>query len=691
MKTLLIFSLLFPLFGLLRAGEIKTLRFEGQNGSNWTGTVWREVIDGSISGDFIPWIDGSDAEIPEGASVRVQNTDGTVTARNLSGFDGDGDPPRITVNGTGVLELTGQVTGAAEVEIDIGHNTPPSPTRRGMLFSGLVQSVPQDFRFTPGNFNRTSVVTVADGSEVTFHGSYSITQTGAAYFYLQGSGKLVLSELARLNNNQTDLINAQPFRVIGDGTGEATVEMQADFNTDWADPNVRSTERDWSFPESPTYPFDPNGYIKPVGGLSTLRVAESIRLISHHTRNLPSIHKYTGSNMYTHHGLLNFDYGPQPPVNIPIWTTKTNPQEYDGGIYFTRDWVLETDTDMTFIGIWHEGVNIGFATRQTQNLTLYKRGLADFILAGTQAYAEGTRFVVEEGAIRFQTNPDIQHWPEAIQKNGWFYDDENGNELILEVEESGGVSFEPAPASTDRYWLETKTFDIHSGDIAGTLQLHLNPGRAEASDPVLAVANTLAFQPGATFAVLFDEGFDPNPDTEYLLLQANTLDLTHWQEVTWIDPTGWEVELRSLDNEIWLVPASEVEFNYETWADALPEGQRDPLDILWDDAITNLARYAHGLGIGETDEPEPGDFPVITASGGTVQLQFRRVPRPDVHYALQYTDDLRGPDPEWTTVENPSWSVVEDENGRESVTIVPPALPPGVSLRIYRIRIALIE
>ena len=648
-----------PAFSVLKADDI--LYWGGSDDNRWTDEGWHDNAD--LNGVPIAWDENwedRNVVIPVGETVTVN---GDIIVQDLKVNQG----AFVRLNSRSrVLEVRGLLSGLGTIVF-----TRQSNDDYGNLF--LSHTEPQTILSTweKNNVNSRIGIRIGQGARITFEGKmdFGPVHGHGTRFWLEEDTHFIVGGDARINNQMDDLIRAKQFEVYGSGP-TSIWEFHEDFNVDFADPNVLVTEDLLPYAKIEDQPPD-GSYVKPVGGLSTWRGAEGLTTITHNTANLPSIHKFTGPadnpQQYTHHGLLNFDIGDPAYVGEPsTWIVRSNPQSYDGGIYFERDWILQTEEDLLFEGVWHEDVNIGFATRETANLTFTKRGAADLILAGTQSYALGTTFVLEEGRILFQTNPDIDSRPGAKGGNAWFTPD-NGNHLHLTVHPGATAAFQPAPTSTVQNWLETESFDIYSATLEGILHLEVNQGRTLATEPILDVADQLTFgSPASSITVTFASGFSPEAETDYLLLAAGSLSLPT-EGINGDFPSGWTAE--AIGNDLWLVPASAIGF--DAWvADNLDGTDKTaPGDDPWGQGISNLERYA--LGYPATSLPTAAERPrVVHASGGEGEIlfQFRRpLDTPDdVTYIVQTSEDLA---PEsWSNVDSSDWTTTED-SGYEIISV----------------------
>ena len=570
----------------------------GGGTANWTGTdSWFD--NPGLSGTGQIWQDGWHAVIAAGDVA----LNASVITEDLQLAEG----ARLRIGGNNqVLTITGQTTGSGTVRFDRTNGGNIS----GLRFANdTAQTVGWDFLL---NQNESRVrLEIAGSATLTLDGT--MQAWGNAFDIVQEPGShVIIGPNARINNNRPDLINARPFAVWpADAT--AIFEMHPDFDVDLADPGVLENTYPFAKPED-----DPGDgfYVKPVGGLSTWRTVSGTT-ITHATPNLASIHKYTGGDKrYTHHGLWNFEgTGSEPD---PVWIVRTNPQSYDGGIYFVRDWTLHTEADFTFEGLWHDGVNIGFSTRSgEQNITFTKTGPADFIIKGTQAYGEGSVMRVEEGGVRFHTDPMVGAVPKA--GNGWF--NNTGDYLNLEVHAGAEVSFLP-PAG--------ETFHLASADVSGSLILHYT------GVPALAVSGDLTL-PGL---LVLETDLELNGESFLIATASGQIDVS---SASFVVPTGWEVVV--VGEEILLQPVSGDA--YANWV-ALHGISGGPADLT--NGMANLLRYA--LGGDATIPPKDlrPDFSTgEVAEGILLELTFHRIDDPLVHYAVWYSNNLVdwGSEPVW--------------------------------------------
>ena len=412
----------------------------------WTDGRNAVIADGSpaVNADVIV----NDLTIESGAAVRIGAGDQTLTVQGTTAGSGNVSFSRTRRDGSSVLRFK---------------NAEPQTVAWGLV----LESDQARARFRHSG----SATLTLNGSLQAWGNEFDIYQDAGSH--------LIIGPDAQINNNRPDLVNARPFRFFpADQT--AILELHENFNADLADTAVTADE----FPFAKTSDDSGDGvYVKPVGGMSTWQTVSGTT-ITHHSRNLASIHKYTGGEKrYTHHGLWDF-VGTDEPA--PVWIVRSNPQSYDGGIYFIRDWTLNTEKDFTFEGLWHEDVNIGFATRSgAEDITFTKKGAADFIIKGTQAYGPGTTMRVAEGRVLFHTDPMIGAEPLAGNP---FWFGGTGNHLRLEVAEGATAVFLP-PAG--------ETFHLAAAEIAGGMTVQYNGSTALAVSGEMNISGTLVVETAA--------------------------------------------------------------------------------------------------------------------------------------------------------------------------------------------------
>lgn len=93
------------------------------------------------------------------------------------------------------------------------------------------------------------------------------------------------------------------------------------------------------------------------------------------------------------------------------WIVKSNNQYFPGGFWANENMTLETQKDLIITGVidtfkYNENyVNYGGMMFFNTNRTITKIGSAKLKLACDQAYSAGSKYIVNEGAVEFATNP----------------------------------------------------------------------------------------------------------------------------------------------------------------------------------------------------------------------------------------------------------------------------------------------
>lgn len=141
-------------------------------------------------------------------------------------------------------------------------------------------------------------------------------------------------------------------------------------------------------------------------GCGSLRF-NKCNIVTHSTQSLPMGYR------------PNEDTG-EPAVNShfvfeqqdsSVWKIKTNPQEYIGGLWIDASIVVETQENLEISGVkehsYYNGDgydNWGGVMIQNQK-SLTKRGSKDLILSGDHGYDTGSKMIIEEGRLEFQSDP----------------------------------------------------------------------------------------------------------------------------------------------------------------------------------------------------------------------------------------------------------------------------------------------
>ncbi|MCC5807901.1 MAG: hypothetical protein JJU00_16360 [Opitutales bacterium] len=370
------------------------------------------------SGAAVDWQPGATAVIAEGLSVSV---DAPVNAAGLS-LEG------IVQLSSHPLTVTGPPTGGGTFTMP---NISATFGGSGLVFApGAAVESRHTITLADTTNGKIVISALGEGTEVTFNGFWDGWGSNTRHdIRIGGGARFVFGPNARVNNQMRDLVRARAAFAIGDGHPDNILEFHEGFNAD-----LGTAE-------------------EPKGGLSTLRVG-SLTMITHATQNLPTIHKFKGDGSPTHHGLLIFDQD-----DDAHWIVRTQDQEYDGGIYWNRDWVLTTETNLTSIPVNAPGEDVGFGSF-AQGTVLTKRGPGALRLDHAQGYAAATTLRVEEGEVAFLSNP-YQTWASGRMAGA-------GNHLSLEIHGESAVAFLPHGG---------ETFSVAGIDFKGPGFLRVGAGR----------------------------------------------------------------------------------------------------------------------------------------------------------------------------------------------------------------------
>jgi hypothetical protein len=393
------------------------------------------------------WVQGRSAIIPAGLNVSV-NAQTEVDHLQLDGSVTASDVPLIItggIAGTGAFAMPNLQTG-------------PGVGTNGVVFAtGQPVEVRQNVTLADTTNGRIMVSAIGAGTQVFYNGFWDGWGSNTTHHVRLGAGaRFVFGPEARVNNQMRDIVRARAFFANGDGHPDNILEFHPDFNADLGSEG------------------------NPQGGLSTLRVGDAT-LITHATQNLPTIHKLLSWGAPTHHGLLIFDQG-----SGAHWIVRSQNQEYDGGIFWSRDLTLTTETDLLSIPINAPGEDVGFGST-TPGTTLTKRGAGSLILDHSQGYVMDTTFLIEAGSVVFLSNP-FQTWSSGRMVA-------SGNHLSLVLAAGGETSLLP-PADT--------SFHLHQVEASPGATVHLGAGR-------LQVSGRFALATDSTLRLLLGPGGNTSP------------------------------------------------------------------------------------------------------------------------------------------------------------------------------------
>jgi len=503
------------------------------------------------------------------------------------------------------VEVTGETRGGGFVTFTAKNDS--------ALFvnSEVDQSISYHFRMASA-FNQRGQLRVGGSGKLTAEGHFESLANGL-HILLDAGARFEFGAQCTVNNNLPDLVNARPITTTGSGLS-SRLSFHPEFHADLADPAVTEDLYPYSLPAD-----DPGdgSYIKPVGGFSTFRMND-LTVETRASQNLASIHKYSGApTKYTHHGLWMFDLG----SDLTRWVVSGSAQEYDGGIYFSKDWELVTEENYEQAAIWHAGVNVGFGSRSNGH-TLTKSGPANFILSGTQAYHPGTTIRVSEGGLILKSDPDIRSSPDALANNGYMAG--TGNHLLLNVDAGAHVAVLP-PA--------TSTYRVHSADVQGDLITQVHGARSSTA-ALLESAGDLSVT--GEIHISYQGVMDK---AEYRILVCGGS--LNWSPSSMSLPSGWQLEQEG--SSLWLRPDGSP-LSYSEWIALQPAAggpDTGPSDIPAGEQYSNLHRYAYDIP--SATAATQAQTPAILQVQGEMHFEVTRPAasrRPDLSYRIQKRNDL---------------------------------------------------
>lgn len=249
------------------------------------------------------------------------------------------------------------------------------------------------------------------------------------------------TEVVIKNSFLSDGGQSVPHLVVGNG---GKIRFSASSVVDLVLPGSFFTRQFWCLGDGTgIVELDP-GFVadRTNGGLADLGFG-SIRLnnvifVTHESQGLPLGYRPNPSLINSH---FVFERNPGS-----VWQIRTNDQEYKGGLWIEQNMKIDAVKNVNVSGvkaIWPDYVNFGGVFIRNPNITLTKVGQGTFTLSGEHGYALDSRFLVQEGAVEFQTDP-------FNEADSIFYKSNNrvhGQNLVVELEGDGRVV---AKASTVR-------------------------------------------------------------------------------------------------------------------------------------------------------------------------------------------------------------------------------------------------
>lgn len=347
-----------------------------------------------------------------------------------------------------------------------------------------------------------------EGTVITLNGRIAVADDGGQTFVSiapREGGHLIIGPDAEVNVILGESLFTRQLWVHGDGTG--TIEFAEGFVANRTEEGTVAR------------------------GMASYRISNTT-LITHGTEGLPTSERPDGAGGLQINGHLVFENQPGS-----VWIVRSAPQEYNAGVWIQKDMTLVTEHDLTHTGVStfssHAGSYWAANAFQTDadNVTLVKRGAADLILAAEAAFRTGSVLRVEEGGVRFLTNPAA-----GVQKNR--APEAAGPHLQLEVRYTGTAALLAAQSELQSIDNFEGTVTI-GGDVLLTGDFSQNHQEfigqsAPPSRKLEPVAGTLIFRLGANETVKLtvegqaslggflqlerEEGFEPAPGTTFDIL-----------------------------------------------------------------------------------------------------------------------------------------------------------------------------
>lgn len=221
--------------------------------------------------------------------------------------------------------------------------------------------------------NGAATLGLADGSTLAYDGAWTGNAVGARNAVnLSGGARFTAGANARLNTLADDGASARAFVVTGAGQAD-TVELGDGFVAD-------------------------RGAGGTFAGLASLDV-RGATLVTRATAGLPLVTRGDGAGGTHRAGRIAFS-----GTTAAAWNVAGADQQYAGGVTIDAPVVLRADATLT-----HTGVATGRFDGQFQlparDTLLVKTGPGALRLAGDQGFAPGTRLRVDDGTLRFDTDP----------------------------------------------------------------------------------------------------------------------------------------------------------------------------------------------------------------------------------------------------------------------------------------------
>lgn len=329
-----------------------------------------------------------------GASAGTVTVSGTVTT---GGLTFSAASYILSLNSTNCLKVQGPLAVNQAVTWNltgtgISNNNFADPLhwQRGVQFYDNVL-IPANVKVVATTANQMAVIGLSGaGKTLSFAGEWDGGTAGSvnSRIALAGGAKLLIKAGARINNNNTDAINARRWEVASDGNVNNVVEFEEGFDADIAHSYAAGD------------------------GLSTFRIGPNVTWITHTTANLPSIYKLGNNGVQTHHGLVAFDVANTGTKWVVAPNSLGTDQYFDSRVVWSAVWTLETQSNLIHDGWIHgndltpNAANVPWiGSAATSHMT--KTGTGNLVLAGNQGYVAGATYTIQQGSIRFETDPGL--------------------------------------------------------------------------------------------------------------------------------------------------------------------------------------------------------------------------------------------------------------------------------------------
>lgn len=229
-------------------------------------------------------------------------------------------------------------------------------------------------------------------------------------------------------------------------------------------------------------PFDPNAADLRLGSIGSIWL-NGVTLITHDSRNLPLTGRIQdeadGSIQNNGHLVFAAPHGGR-------WEVRTRAQTYRGAVWIDADTTIFTDRDLTLIGVTEPADSEfnyvaanAFQTRRGAGLSegmlvIRKEGPASLILAGEQAYIQGTSLHLAGGRVVFQSDPATgRMFPDGRHTAGPNLSVDVASVGTLEIAtETVGLAALSVQAGGVLRWSVSATVEVAgSADLNGILQV----------------------------------------------------------------------------------------------------------------------------------------------------------------------------------------------------------------------------